>query len=369
MESHVLDVGYDDQIASTRTHGGAARYYAELIGHLQRMPWLNIEPILGWTWTTSSYFSSLDLGKRLSIFETLGGSRPVRRLERVLVTSANARAREQVADSKVIHHTHYDPRALEASKNAKRVVTVFDMIPERFPELFEANPHNAKEDFVANADLILCISQSARDDLEHYYGPLKAPVHVTPLAAAPPRSRESGTQLPRQEVLLFVGRRGGYKDFDVLCEALALGKTRWQLVCVGGGPFHSDEVLLLRRLGIEDRVRQLSASDEELSSWYSMAGLFVFPSRFEGFGLPTVEAMSHGCPVLLANSPAHREVGGSAATYFNVGDAGDLALQIDALVTDQDLRNFYSARGLSRSTKFTWRETARLTAKAYLSLT
>ena len=92
---------------------------------------------------------------------------------------------------------------------------------------------------------------------------------------------------------------------------------------------------------------------------------FVFPSRYEGFGLPTLEAMACGTPTVLADSSSHPEVGGEAALYFPPGDSSALAAQLGRLLSDDAFRHDLSAKGLAQAARFTWRRTAQATADAY----
>ena len=117
-----------------------------------------------------------------------------------------------------------------------------------------------------------------------------------------------------------------------------------------------------------DRVRQLQVTDEALPGVYAQALAFVFPSRHEGFGLPTLEAMASGIPAVLADSSSHPEVGGEVARYFPPGDAAALATVLEELVGDEELRAELGKAGVVRAAGFTWEATARATAVAYRTL-
>jgi glycosyltransferase involved in cell wall biosynthesis len=214
---------------------------------------------------------------------------------------------------------------------------------------------------------VLCISESTRRDLQSVYGSLDVPIVVTPLGVGnrfSPRGPRSGN-LPHP-FALFVGDRTAYKDFFVLLEAFATAQTRFHaLVAVGGGPFAADEEAALINLGIRDRVLRIDASDSELERIYRSASVFVFPSRYEGFGLPTLEAMASGCPVILADSSSHPEVGGQAALYFPPGDVGALRDALERCSDDHRLRERLRSEGLAQAARLSWRATAEATASAY----
>jgi glycosyltransferase involved in cell wall biosynthesis len=264
----------------------------------------------------------------------------------------------------LVHHTFYDAAYLNRKVGRLRVVTVYDMIPEIYPELFPTgNPHLAKRAFVERADLVLAISAATQRDLVSVYGESRAPVVVTPLGVhdsfrpGGPRPAE----LPGQYVL-FVGNRAGYKDFDGLTEPDV------QLVAVGGGAFDDLERARLAALGVAGRVVQCNLDDVSLRGAYAHALCFVFPSRHEGFGLPTLEAMACGCPVVLVDSSSHPEVGGDAALYFPPGDVAALRHRLMELVGSPTLRADRAQAGIRRAATFTWERTARATAEAYRDL-
>jgi glycosyltransferase involved in cell wall biosynthesis len=137
------------------------------------------------------------------------------------------------------------------------------------------------------------------------------------------------------------------------------------MLVTGGGPFSSPEVELVRSLGLSGRVCRVDITDSELPGAYAHALCFAFPSRREGFGLPTLEAMASGCPVVASASSAHLEVGGDAALYFPPGDVEELARLLGDLVSTPELRAEFNLRGLARVATFTWEETARRTAAGY----
>lgn len=121
----------------------------------------------------------------------------------------------------------------------------------------------------------------------------------------------------------------------------------------------------MRELGISERVSQVSLPDADMPSAYANARVFVFPSRYEGFGLPVLEAMASGTPAVLCDSSALPEVGGDSAIYFRMGDAEDLATAVLEILSDGSLRDKLIHEGLERARLFSWRSTAQKTADVY----
>jgi glycosyltransferase involved in cell wall biosynthesis len=354
----------DDQIATSQAHGGISRYFSELIKEFRTDRSLGVQ-VESTPYVQSSHYLAAGIGRSLP---GPFGTHPsiLRAANRVIAYFRNNKP-------DIVHHTYYDDTYLKQHASGPfRVTTIYDMIPELLPEFFpQGNPHLDKRAYVESADLILCISESTKRDLLSVYGSQQAPIVVTPLGVDPlfSATRPRVSALPQQYVL-YVGLRAGYKDFPVLAQAFAQASlpTGIVLLAVGGGPFSPEERQDFQRLGIRERVKQISLSDHDLASAYAHAFCFVYPSRYEGFGLPTLEAMASGCPTILARSSSHPEVGGDAAVYFQPGHVEDLAAALERLGTEADQRTNMVASGLRRAASFSWRRTAKLTARAYATL-
>jgi len=354
-------VRFDDQIFTTQRRGGISRYFVELIRELSEDPELGVNAELGWRWTYNHHAIEAGLGVPLTI---PGGSRGrVLRMANRAVNFAKSKA-------DLIHHTYYRADYLHSKLTLPTAVTIYDMTPELFPDLFPTgNPHQLKREYVRRATVVFCISENTRRDLLRLYGSIESPTVVTHLGVGgrflPGAARPAWC--PRS-YLLFVGNRGGYKDFRLVLEAFAglpPQQSGISLLAIGGGRFTEDEGGLISRWGLGNRVLQRAASDAEMPGIYGGAEAFVFPSRYEGFGLPALEAMACGAPTVLANSSSLPEVGGDAVLYFPPEDASALAAQLGRLLTDGELRRHLSKQGLERARHFTWRRTAAGTASAY----
>jgi glycosyltransferase involved in cell wall biosynthesis len=273
-------------------------------------------------------------------------------------------------DCEIVHNSFYLPHGLAPVRGAKRVVTVHDMIPERLPQTRRRLDWlTLKQRYVRSADHIICVSEATQRDLEDVYGPVDAPVTVVHHGV----DERFHPGVPRLDYLperyvLFVGNRDQYKDAGVLFEAFALlaqDHDDLHLLCVGGAGLDTQEVDWLRARGIRDRVSQRYLSDADMASAYAHATVFAFPSRFEGFGLPALESMASGTPVVLADATSLPEVGGEAALYFEPGNVEQLRAQIERVLGDQTLRELLVARGLARAANFTWSRAAERTAEVY----
>ena len=223
-----------------------------------------------------------------------------------------------------------------------------------------------------SADHVICVSEATRNDMLRVYGDIKAPISVVHLGVDPifRPSDPQVTGLP-DRYLLFVGSRAQYKDANILLNVFANLRDKAEelaLVFTGGGAFTRAERAQHQELGIADRVMQISLKDTAMSGAYGNALMCIFPSRFEGFGLPALEAMACGTPAVLAHGSSLPEVGGDAAKYFTPGDAQDLTGAIEGMLSDEQERNRMRIAGISRAQGFTWGTAAAKTAGIYQSL-
>lgn len=270
----------------------------------------------------------------------------------------------------VVHTTFYLPHGLSSARGTKRVVTVYDMIPERLPDTRRRlDLLTMKRRYIESADHVICISQATKDDLIDLYAvdpALTTVVHLGVDQRFSPLAPRIDT-FPARYVL-HVGHRGQYKDAGTLMRAFAVFADDFPehtLVFAGGGPFTREERTLLVQLGIADRTRQFDVPDAAMPGAYAHADVFAFPSRFEGFGLPVVEAMACGVPTVLARATSLPEVGGEAARYFTPGESAELAEQLSAVLGDAAEAQRLSDAGIERARAFTWNSTARRTAEVY----
>lgn len=279
-------------------------------------------------------------------------------------------------DGYIYHSTYYNSKNLRCAKvhGLKTVVTVFDFISEKFPE---PKPRfrrirNEKIKSLALADRVISISHNTKKDLLEYSIVNPEKVTVIPLASS---FGVFGVNLraekSRGQFILYVGKRDGYKNFDTLLRAFAHGpmmKTQLKLIAFGGGEFSEQEVDVISSLGVLGKVINVQGTDEDLENLYREAQLFVYPSLYEGFGLPLLEAMSLGCPVLASNTSSIPEVCGGASLHFNPNNSKELSELIESTLANQPLLDQLSQLGYSRSLEFTWEKTASLTLDVYKNL-
>jgi glycosyltransferase involved in cell wall biosynthesis len=206
----------------------------------------------------------------------------------------------------------------------KTVAFVYDMIHEKYADLFnkrtDALFREQKQQVVESADRVICISETTRQDVLDLYQLNPEHVGVAHLAHSPifrPLTDEMKSPFS-QPYILYVGSRAHYKIFRFLLEGYANWPNRQIELVVVGSPWTDPENELLQKYDLVDRVHLLSGvSDEELTTLYNVAEAFVYPSLYEGFGIPLLEAMACGCPVVASDIPSSCEVAADAAFYFD----------------------------------------------------
>ncbi|ACL17479.1 glycosyltransferase family 4 protein [Methanosphaerula palustris] len=362
---------YDHQIFERQTFGGISRYFFELMNRYYQNNTVNIK--LSLIYSDNHYLKGAPFSHHLSSHQvpSLPGERG-RNLRRNLLFTANFHwSRRQIAkgDYDLFHPTYYDPYFLNYLKGRPYVLTVYDMIHELYPEMFGKDFTTVQKRIVAErAEAILAISESTRTDIIRLFDIDPALVKVVHLATSLGDVKPDTTLTLPQRYILFVGNRTVYKNFNFFITSISplLKKDRFlHVICAGGGMFSEAEKNLLKELNISKQVLYYTFNDSMLSQLYARAELFIFPSLYEGFGIPILEAFSCGCPVAASNTSSLPEVGGDAARYFDPMSATSLVDIVEEIVYDKPLQESLRRRGYLRLKNFSWEKTAEETRKIY----
>jgi mannosyltransferase len=262
----------------------------------------------------------------------------------------------------VFHTSYYRPPRRTVRKY---IVTVYDFIYERYRSgLARWAHHRQKLESIRRADEVICISEFTRRDVLEFCPEVNpVHVHVVPLAVDLTRFFAEPVSLINQpNEVLFVGQRQGYKRFDLAVEAVRQ-ITDLNLGIVGPALTVDEHILLQSRLP-NRWIHHGAVSVDKLRHLYACAFCFVFPSDYEGFGLPTLEAMACGCPVISSKAASLPEVGGAAALYAESQNPDDYAQALISL-RQPGVRAQLVSLGLARSEEFNWQRTSELTFKIY----
>ena len=268
----------------------------------------------------------------------------------------------------ICHQTYYT-NDLTRNKAVKKVITIHDMIYELFPEDLPELDHiiACKKKYIEAADLIIAVSENTKNDLIRMYPVAKDKTTVVHHGVDPALYRNAKAYKTEKPYLLYVGNRAGYKNFgmltDLYTEREALHKN-YALICFGGGKFTEEEAAKAAQTGI----LQLEGDDGLLAALYKGAALFVYPSAYEGFGMPVLEAMAAGCPVVCMNSSSLPEVAGNAAFYCNENTKEAMTKVVMHALENEQERKAMIEKGLERVRTFTWDACAEKTLAAYQTL-
>lgn len=366
-----MRVLFDHEVFTYQRFGGIARYCARLLATLQQLKLADC--LLGAWLSNTEYLHAPDFPAALRPLRFPGGElRLMRalalRLNRLYFSRLLARA-----DFDILHLSFYPHWLTRAEVTRPVVLTIHDMTPELFPQEF-AGAHKwlaAKRYWAEHADLIIAVSENTRRDLLRIYDIPPQKVRVIYEAAdLRPQTQRPGIRLP-DKYLLYVGNRAGYKNFAGFLTAAA-GTLRenpeLHVVCAGGGALNADERELARALLTEGRLRQYSFSEADLFHAYKNALALVYPSLYEGFGLPVLEAFAAGTPVIAARRGSLPEIAGEAALFFEPNEPQTLAKVLAAVIRDDGQRQRLCRLGAGRAGAFSWEETARQTARVYSTL-
>lgn len=371
----IMRVSFDAQIFCSQQYGGISRYYSSIARSMRGLavPARIVAPLY-----INAYLGSLPSGLVYGVrLPAMSSMHPALRAASI----GCGWLHDCVTRPEIIHRTYYYP-VPDAPRSARTVITVYDMIHEKYPDGFlPTDPIAAwKAQAVARADHIICISHQTRNDLVELCGVDPARTSVTHLgfdaladlpgsaSAAEFRVRLLGADVP---YLLYVGARTRYKNFLGLLRAYAASTelvAGFRIVCFGGGPFTTEELAAQSSLGIAGRITQTGGSDNILADCYRHAALFVYPSLYEGFGIPPLEAMSLDCPVACSNSSSLPEVVGDAAMLFDPTDVDSIRHSIEAAVGSATARQQLVASGRKRHMLFSWERCARETLAVYARL-
>src|SRR3954447_18833081 len=174
-----MRAGYDEQVFLAQARGGISRYVVSLVRAFQADAALDVTPIPGWRWSGNAHSTETGLSRPIPLFDRTGRLTVLGQAGYLL---ANTSARRAATHADLLHHTYFHPRFRAPRFHGPHVTTVYDMIPELFPSSFPMrNPHLSKQAYVKNSDLVLCISESAKQDMLAIYGDPGVPVVVTHL--------------------------------------------------------------------------------------------------------------------------------------------------------------------------------------------
>ena len=375
-----MKILYDGIIFCGQSVTGVSRYFRELIPRITAIADTKVYFYKRRRSRDLPSFSDRDVNQINEIKWRRNGwlrilAKPVNEVLLRPIDQLNLRLR--VGESAIFHSTYYTlPPFFMPS-----IVTVYDMIYEIFQNLYPKDDlfRKQKAKCIRSASHVICISENTRRDVLDFYNISEERVSVVYPGSCFPEGKlldgsdealEGGSLIPDHPFILYVGNRRGYKNFIKFIEAYASWKysSNLSLVCVGGGEqWSNEEIASMVRLKISDRVYSLGqVPDYYLSRLYEAARFLVYPSLYEGFGLPALEALQCGTLVVLANKSSLPEVVGDCGFYFDPFDMESMQVAMSqAIELSPAERQLLIQKGLERAKKFSWDTTAQKIFRIY----
>lgn len=354
-----LPIIYDYQIFQAQRFGGISRYFCEIIRRLDCDYKITIRYCINYYLTSWHLCDHIPLPRFIyKKFSRFFKKRNFCYTKSILKCNKNF----------LFHPTYYNSYFLKYIGTNPYVVTVHDMIHEKFPHYFSDTQDiiQQKKRVITKAKRIIAISENTKNDIIEILGidPNKIDViyHGTSMK---PSSGNYKLDLP-DKYLLFVGDRTPYKNFQRFMEVFAeLHKNDKELyVIYTGSRLHNQEIAQLPSEALNYAIH-IKASDEELSELYSRALLFVYPSLYEGFGIPILEAYACNCPIAISNTSCFPEVAGNAAVYFDPYSNESMFKSIREIIYNENKRQLLIQLGNARLKRYSWDIAAEKTYETY----
>jgi glycosyltransferase involved in cell wall biosynthesis len=363
-----VKVLYDHQCFVQQQYGGVSRYHYQLIKELNKLQ--DVEVNLSLKYSNNFYINEdkcFDVKKFFPNHKFY--------FKRTILDYINRISTNQTlekGDYDIFHPTYFNPYFLNHINDKPFILTVYDSIHEKYPEIINSIDKTLgnKKLLLSKANLIIAISNSTMNDLIQLYNIPPEKIEVVYLAASINKSLASSNlkeTLP-EKYILFVGNRDFYKNFKnfiLAVEPLLKEHKDLFLICAGGSVFTNEDKKFFQSKKLENKILHKAADDITLATLYSNALAFIFPTLYEGFGIPALEAMNCDCPVIMSNTSSLPEVGGDAAIYFDPNNIDDMREKIETVIVNKDLRENLILKAKTQRQKFSFEKTARQTLEVY----
>jgi glycosyltransferase involved in cell wall biosynthesis len=362
-----MKIVFDYSIFFHQKYGGVSRYFINLHNQLLGM---NSKAKIFAPIHTNLYLKNYNLGGNFKYYMKKYPIFTRKILKNINYLSSKTFFKFYNPD--IVHQTFFENNDYKGK--FKKVITVYDLIHEiYFKDYGKSNDYKPKKFSLENSDQIICISNKTKEDLINIYKVDPNKIKVIYLGVSKfPELPKKNTILNQKPYLLFVGDRSKYKNFENLVKAYSSSiklQNDFDIVCCGGGKLTD-----LEKINITDRkinlskIIQLEVDDNLLGNFYRNAVALIYPSKYEGFGLPTLEAMSLGCPVICSKHPAIIETVGNSAKIFDPENFEEIKSCIEDIVYSPSNLEIYKKAGLERCKKFNWYKCAEETLKVYNDL-
>lgn len=335
-----MKIYYDSMIFSLQKAGGISIYFYEILKRMSKREYI----YLSLNKENNIFFKILDLEKNTLKLN--------KKIPLFILRYLNEKI--QTREEAIFHSSYY---RTSNSKNIKNVTTVHDFTYEKYSKGLKKIIHYwQKKNAILNSDGIICVSENTKKDLLHYIPKainknIKVIYNGVGEEFKPLKIENNNQNIEKN--ILFVGDRSNYKNFDIVIEILKK-RLDLNLTIVGGKEFSKDELEKMKTL--ENRYKRIKGiSSEELNYVYNSSFALIYPSSYEGFGIPIIEAMRAGCPVISTKLSSIPEVAGDAALLVSEIDVEFFLRELKKL-DNKEFRDEIIKLGLKQSLKFSWQK-------------
>jgi glycosyltransferase involved in cell wall biosynthesis len=241
---------------------------------------------------------------------------------------------------------------------------------ELFPKYFknELSIISKKKILIEKSNKIIAVSKNTKKDILAIYPHISANKIEVIYHGHSIKSnfiKKRPHYISKKNYILFVGNRESYKNFEWFIKSISMWilENDFNIICLGGNKFSPTEINLLQDFKIQNCIFQYFVNENELSSFYFNAFAFIFPSEYEGFGIPILESMACECPVILPKTSSFPEVAGDAGIYFDLNSCISLISCLNLLLSDLNFRKIIVDKGKLQEEKFSWENSSKKTLK------
>ena len=354
-----MKIFFDHQIFTLQKFGGVSNYIVNLVKHLN----LKNEALIISLFYKNHYLKKSNFGKKFFFYNRIGF------LNKYVgkINKAYFEYYLRANNPDIIHHTYFNEKIFYNSK-AKKVITEYDLIKEKFYKNKYKDQIEYKKKLFETIDQVICISENTKKDLLKEYSMDASKISVINLAVNKDKSFRTRL-LNVRPFILYVGNRERYKNFINAIKAYSISnklKKDFDFVCFGGGKFTKSEENLFKELKVDrSRFHFFDGDEEDLNFFYHKARLFIFPSLYEGFGLPLLEAMNMECPVICSNTSCFPEIVNNAAILFDPANIDSIKFQIENTIYDEGLLINLKDKGNENLSKYSWEKCSLETEQLY----
>jgi len=379
-----MKILYDHQIFEHQRIGGVSRYFSEIIKHLPSdveadvsiqysfneylkdiyVPFVRKDQLLAY----ADFLPGYNFKGKKRLFTYLEKYFPSKYPDLLKINRESTIKKLQKQEFDIFHPTFYGDYYLDYIKNKPYILTVHDMIIELYPEFINSPVFvKRKKKLVENAAHIIAVSGNTKQDIINVFGTSAEKISVVYHASSLSENSIKPENLPGKYLFYVGDRRLGYKNFSFFIsavETILKDNEDLHIVCTGD-EFNHEEINFFENLGIKNKVIHRFVDDKQMYGLYKHAQMFIYPSYYEGFGIPILEAFQAGCPVALANSSCFPEVVKDAGALFNPKSPQELRRIIIDLLNNKEYRNSIIEKGNKRLENFSWEKSARQTVDIY----